>query len=81
MKVLVSGLLRRALDGQESVDVQAATIRELLAKLAERYPLVQEQLDQDGIAVSINGDIYRDAWSRQIPPDAEVFLLPRIQGG
>ena len=81
MKVFVSGILRAALGGAESLDVEAATIRELLGKLVERYPDVQRHLDQDGIAVSINGDIYRDAWSSRIPPDSEVFLLPRIQGG
>ena len=34
-----------------------------------------------GIAVSINGKIYRDSWSEKIPADAEIYLLPRIQGG
>ena len=34
-----------------------------------------------GIAVSINGEIYRDTWREEIPPDSEVYLLPRIPGG
>ena len=59
---------------------EAATIRELLRKLVERYPRMQSRVDE-GIAVSINGEIYRDNWGEKIPADAEIFLLPRIAGG
>ena len=41
---------------------------------------MQIHLD-NGIAVSVNGEIFRDNWSKEIPEGAEVFLLPRIQGG
>ena len=34
-----------------------------------------------GIAVSINGKIFRDSWGEKLPPGAEIYLLPRIQGG
>ena len=71
---------RAAADGTASVSIRAVTIRELLRKLVKRYPDMQNHLD-DGIAVSVNGEIYRDSWSHEIPEDAEVFLLPRIQGG
>ena len=80
MEVSLSGSLRDAADGAASVSIEAATIRELLRKLVERYPLMQSRVDE-GVAVSINGDIYRDNWSEPIPEGAEVFLLPRIQGG
>ena len=60
--------------------IEAETIRELLRKLAERYPKTQAHID-DGVAVSINGQIYRDGWSTPIPNDAEVIILPRVPGG
>ena len=69
-----------AADGAASISIEAGSIRELLRKLVERYPRMQSQLNT-GIAVSINGEIYRDNWDEKIPADAEVFLLPRIQGG
>ena len=34
-----------------------------------------------GVAVSIDGKIFRDSWGEALPPDAEIYLLPRIQGG
>jgi molybdopterin converting factor small subunit len=72
--------LRAAADGKETIELEAKTIRELLTRLVDHYPGMQKQLDA-GIAVAINGEIYRDNRSALIPDDSEVFLLPRIQGG
>ena len=80
LKVCLSGPLKAAADGAASVAINAATIRELLRELVKHYPDMQSQVD-DGIAISVNGQIFRDSWSEKIPEDAEVFLLPRIQGG
>ena len=80
LKVCLSGPLKAAADGAASVSISAATIRELLRELIEQYPGMQNQLD-DGIAVSVNGQIFRDNWSKKIPAGAEIFLLPRIQVG
>jgi molybdopterin converting factor small subunit len=78
--VQLSASLREFAGGAASVAVEAETIRELLRKLVERYPRMQRRVDE-GIAVSVNGEIYRDDRNQQIPEGAEVFLLPRIQGG
>ena len=80
LKVCLSGPLKTAADGAASVAINAVTIRELLRELVKHYPEMQSQVD-DGIAISVNGEIFRDSWSEKIPEDAEVFLLPRIQGG
>ena len=40
-----------------------------------------EPFIERGIAVSIDGVIYRDTWSKELPKDAEIFLLPRLAGG
>ena len=80
LEVSLSGSLQDSAGGLASISIDAATIRELLRKLVERYPRMQSRLDE-GIAVSINGEIFRDNWAEEIPQDAEVFLLPRIRGG
>ena len=80
MKVDLSGPLRSAAGGIESFEMEADTIRELLQRLVDRYPAMQQHMDQ-GIAVAINGTIYRDDRTVKIPAGAEVYLLPRIQGG
>ena len=76
----MTGPLRSAAGDAASIEIQARSIRELLRELVEQYPEMDRYLDQ-GIAVSINGTIYRDDGDVQIPSDAEVVLLPRIQGG
>lgn len=80
LQVSLTGRLQSAADDEAVIEIDAATIRELLTKLVERYPQMNKHLDE-GIAVSINGEIYRDNWGTSIPTDSEVFLLPRIPGG
>lgn len=80
LEVQLSGTLRDAAGGAASIQIEAATIRELLRKVVEQYPRMQGKVEE-GIAVSINGNIFRDNWGEAIPADAEIFLLPRIAGG
>lgn len=80
IEVQLSSPLREFVGGAATVAIDATTVRELLRKLVERYPRMQRRVDE-GIAVSINGEIFRDDRNEQIPDGAEVFLLPRIQGG
>jgi len=72
--------LRDAVGGAKSVQVEGATIRELLQNIAREYPPLRERIEQ-GIAVAIDGNIYRDDWDQQISEGAEVVLLTRIAGG
>ena len=78
--VTLSGSLKIAAGGRATLDVEAGTIRQLLLVLERELPGLAEHLEQ-GVAVSINGQIFRDAWFQKIPPDAEVFVLPRLVGG
>lgn len=78
--VYLWGGLRPAVGGAKSIEVDANTIRELMRLLEAQYPELHSHLDA-GIAVSVNGTIYRDDWSQDLPADAEIYLLPRIEGG
>ncbi len=74
------GSLTQHTGGASQVEVPARNIRELLTQLEVAYPGLKPHLDR-GVAVSINGQIYRDAWFQLIPEGAEVFLLPKLAGG
>ena len=74
------GALRPVVGGAPSVFVDARNIRELFRKLGDEYPGFEPHLKR-GVAVSIDGKIYRDTWDTQLPDDAEIYLLPRIPGG
>ncbi len=79
-QVQLWGALAAAAGGHPVVEIAAKDINELFRKLAEQYPATQAFIDQ-GVAVSIDGTIYRDTWSQKLPDGAEIFLLPRIAGG
>ena len=80
VEVKLWGALSASIGGNNRVNIEAKNIRELFSKLAEQYPGTEPYLTK-GIAVSINGVIYRDNWSKELPEDAEIFLLPRMMGG
>ena len=80
VQVAFSGIIKKAAGGVETVEIEAANIRQLLTRLGEQMPALKPHIDK-GVAVSIDGEIYRDAWFKEIPPDAEVFIIPRLAGG
>lgn len=74
------GSLTTHTGGASQVEVPARNVREMLDRLGADYPGLKPHLDR-GVAVSINGQIYCDAWFQPIPDGAEVFLLPKLAGG
>ena len=80
MRVSLSSSFRVVTDAEATLEVQAETIAQLMACLADRFPNLREVLSSD-VAVSIDGQIYRDDWTQAIPSGAEVYLIPRIEGG
>ena len=80
MRVGLWGSLRPFAGGADAVELEAGTIRELLAALVAAHPGVEPYL-KDGIAVSIDGVVYQNSPGQPIPQGAEVYLLPRLRGG
>lgn len=74
------GALRPYADGAPSVSLHASTIRELFRVLIEKFPGMEPHIKR-GVAVSIDGQIFRDQWDTALPEGAEIYLLPRIPGG
>lgn len=80
VKVTLWGGLVPLADNQKTVSVEAKTIRELLRKLQERYPGLSDPIKNE-VAVVVDGVIYRNNWSTDLPEGAEVFLMRRLAGG
>lgn len=66
--------------GASSVFIDASTIRELFRKLIDEYPGMEPHIKR-GVAVSIDGKIYRDQLDTKLPESSEIYLLPRVPGG
>lgn len=80
IQVHLWGALRPLVGGALSVCVEAKTIRELFRVLIEKYPGMEPHIKR-GVAVSIDGKIYRDQHDTNLPQNAEIYLLPRVPGG
>ena len=78
--VTLIGNLRQFTGGVTELDVEAATVRQLFARLGEKYPELAPHLET-GSAVAIDGQIYQDALFQEIAPDSDVHILPQIAGG
>jgi len=79
-RVTLIGTLRQYTGGVTQLDVEARSVRQLFARLGERFPELAPHLEQ-GLAVAIDGQIYQDALLEPIGPDSEVHILPQIAGG
>jgi molybdopterin converting factor small subunit len=80
VRVKLGGPLMSQAGGATEFEVEAATIRELLARLGELYPQLRPVLDR-GVTVAVNGTLYRGAFLAAIPEGAEIYLIPALVGG
>ena len=78
--VFLSAGLRRFAGGLERVEIEAATVRELIDALDRRFPGIGDPL-RGGTAVAIDGEIISEPLLEPIPPGSEVHFLPSISGG
>lgn len=78
--VVLIGNLRQYTGGVTELDVAAASVRQLFARLTEQFPELGPHLEE-GLAVAIDGQIYQDALLEPIPENSEVHILPQIAGG
>jgi molybdopterin converting factor small subunit len=78
--VVAGGDCARFTGGEATFDVEAVTVRRLIAELDARYPGFGAYIDKR-MAISIDGEIHQDAGAVALTPTSEVYLIPRIGGG
>lgn len=81
MKVVLADSAARALAGGEAeCEIEAATVRGLVAALEARHPGLGDHV-QRRMAIAIDGEIHQDALGASLASAREVVLIPRIGGG
>jgi sulfur-carrier protein len=78
--VTLTGNLRQFTGGVAEMEIEAASVRQLFARLGADFPALAPHLEQ-GLAVAIDGEIYQDALLQEIGAGSEVHILPQIAGG
>ncbi|MBI3861658.1 MAG: MoaD/ThiS family protein [Planctomycetia bacterium] len=85
-RVFIPPLLRDTTGGVEEIEVDGATVRQIIAALETRYPGIRDRLcagDQlrPGLAVAVNGSVSTLGLLQKVASGAEVHFLPAIGGG
>ncbi len=70
---------RRFTDGAAEVEVEAGNVKQLIAKLEEKFPGIAAILEDS--AVAINGEIVNDPAYESVPAGAEIYFVTKAAGG
>ena len=72
--------LRRLAEGQEVVEVEAATVGQMLDALERAHPGLGPAI-KAGLSVAVDGEVIANNRAAPVQPTSEVFLLQRLKGG
>ena len=78
--MLTGGFSRRYTDGIREFEIAARTVRGVISAMDRLYPGLGEHLEEE-TSLAVNGVIREVVYTQIIPADAEVFFIPRIEGG
>jgi molybdopterin synthase sulfur carrier subunit len=85
-RVFIPSPLRDLTGGQAELEVDGATVREVIAELESRFPGIRGRLCQGeelspALQVSIDGAFSRRGLDARVPATSEVHFLPVFGGG
>lgn len=72
--------LRRFTGDVERLEIVADDYRELVEKIAQRFPELKKTLADD-VSVAIDGEIIHEPFLERVGVNSEVHFLHRISGG
>ena len=86
VQAFIPASLRTLTGGAQVVEIEAATLRELVAALDSQYPGIRARLcDGDalrsGLAVAINNRVLDRSLDRQLQTLDEVHFVAAVPGG
>lgn len=72
--------LRALAGGEESIEVEAKNVGQVLSGVAKAFPHLEETLEEN-VSVSVDGRIIVNSLIEPVGEDSEVWLLQRLRGG
>lgn len=84
--VFVPPLMRTLTNGVERVEVEGATVRQVLNALEVQFPGVKARLCEadelkPGMSVAVDGFMSTVGLRQKVQPTSEIHFLPAIGGG
>jgi sulfur-carrier protein len=78
--VFTTGFARRYTGGVTEFTIEAKNLRGVLREMDKLFPGLGETLEEE-TTVAIDGAIHETGYFHAVPPGAEVFFIPKIEGG
>jgi len=78
--VAIPPRLRAHVDGQETIEVEATTVRAVLRAIEARYPGFEARLGSK-FAIALDGELLSDPLFEPVPDGSELHFLPALAGG
>lgn len=84
--VYIPAALRELTGGVDRLELEAASVRQIVVALEARWPALQGRLRQGdelagGLAVCVDGAISSRGLLAKVGPTSEVHFIPAIGGG
>ena len=79
-KVHLWASLRRFAECHEVVEVDAATVGQMMDALEKAHPGLGPAI-KAGLSVAVDGEVIANNRSAPVKADSEVYLLQRLKGG
>ena len=84
--IFIPTMLQKMTDGAQKVDMEVRNVRQVIDRLEELYPGIQDRQLEDGdiapnIAVAIDGDGASMGLLQKVGENSEVHFVPAIGGG
>jgi molybdopterin synthase sulfur carrier subunit len=84
--VFIPSLMQKLTDGQSQVEIEGATVRQLITELESQFPGIRDRLVEDNrikgnISVAVDGEITPLGMLERVGENSEVHFLPAIAGG
>ncbi len=78
--VFTAGFSNRYTKGVREFEVEASNMRGVLKAMDALFPGLGETLEEE-TTVAINGELHETGYFQPVPEGAEVFFIPKIEGG
>ena len=85
-KIFIPTMLQSLTAGVKQVDLDARNVRQIIERLEELYPGMENRLIEDGeirpnLAIAIDGDVAIMGMLEKVEENSEVHFVPAIGGG
>ena len=78
--VFTSGFSARYTGGVREFEIEARNLRGVIKQMDAKFPGLGQTLE-DETTVAIDGELFEIDFLAPVKPGAEVFFIPKIEGG